>query len=401
MKNNQLHISLLGMGDHPEAMLSEGMNLLKSYRYFSGGRRHYELLKALLPKEHTWIEISGKMDEVIKRYQSIEGEPLLVITSGDPFFFGFGNTLKRLLPEVKLEIIPWFSSIQRLCHKAQLNANELTSITLHGRPWKALDEALINGCSMIGVLTDKKHSPKSIAKRLKLFGFEDYKMLVGEHLDGEQERISSFSLDEIERQEFSALNAVILLKNGNQARPKSFPDSYYRTLEGRPGMITKQALRAITIQALQLSGKKCFWDVGACTGAVAIESKQLYPALDVSAFEIREECYEIIHENTRKTLTPGIEVFIGDFFEQNLNSMITPDTVFIGGHGGRLREMIKRIDNYLQPGGRLVMNTVSDDSRIRFIETIKELSYRMDDEISVQINDYNKITLLGATKSSI
>ncbi|XP_020908699.1 uncharacterized protein LOC110246672 [Exaiptasia diaphana] len=298
-------------------------------------------------------------------------------------------------------MIPWFSSIQRLCHKAQLNANELTSITLHGRPWKALDEALINGCSMIGVLTDKKHSPKSIAKRLKLFGFEDYKMLVGEHLDGEQERISSLSLDEIEVQEFAALNAVILLKNGNQARPKSFPDSCYRTLEGRPRMITKQALRAITIQALQLSDKHSFWDVGACTGAVAIESKQLYPGLDVSAFEIREECDEIIHENARKTSTPGIKVFIGDFLEKNLEEMAEPDAVFIGGHGGRLKEMIERIDGYLLPGGRLVMNTVSEESRTRFIEAIQELSYRIDNEIAIQINDYNKITLLGATKTSI
>lgn len=401
MRNNLQQITLLGMGDHPDAMLSEGKELLKNHRFFSGGKRHYELLKPLLPKEHTWIEISGKMNAVIDQYRSLGDTPLLIITSGDPFFFGFGNTMKRLLPEVNPEVVPWFSSIQRLCQKTQMNANELKRITLHGRPWKALDEALINGCSMIGILTDRKHSPKHISERLKEFGFNNYRMIVGEHLDGDDERISSFDLDDIDNYEFADLNAVILRKIGGGVRSTSFPDNYYRTLEGRPGMITKQALRAITIQALQLNGKSSMWDVGACTGAVAIEAKQQYAGLDVTAFEIREECNEIICENTRKTSTPGIEVFIGDFFEQNLDSMSHPDAVFIGGHGGRLKEMIQRIDNYLLPGGRLVMNTVSEHSRTRFIEATNELSYRMDEEISIQINDYNKITLLGATKKLI
>ena len=61
--------------------------------------------------------------------------------------------------------------------------------------------------------------------------------------------------------------------------------------------------------------------------------------------------------------------------------------------------MIALLDNYLTPGGRIVMNTVSDDSRMGFKEAIEQLSYQMDPEMSIQINEYNKITLLGATKT--
>lgn len=398
MENKPLHITVLGMGDHPEAMLSNGSELLRQHRFFSGGKRHYELLKSILPEEHTWIEISGSMNEVVAQYKEIGDDPLLVITSGDPLFYGFANTLKRLVPNAQLEVIPWFSSIQRLSHKAQLSANNLTTVTLHGRSWKALDATLIEGHKTIGILTDKTHAPNAIAKRLLAFGFTEYRMIVGEHLDGKEERIYELSLSEAEGMEFADLSAVILQQETTRNRPTSFPDHFYRTLEGRPGMITKQSLRAITLQALQLSKEACFWDVGSCTGAIAIEAKQQRPWADVVAFEIRPECEAIIDENTQNTATPGIEVKIGDFFDQELSVLPTPNAVFIGGHGGKLKEMIAEVDCVLAPEGRIVMNTVSEDSLQGFKNAIAPLGYEIDTEMRVQINEFNQITLIGATK---
>lgn len=392
------HITLVGMGDHPNAMLEEGRALLQKYCTFSGGKRHYELLKSLLPEQHTWIEIAGKMDALAKRYANTK-EDLLIVTSGDPFFFGFGNTLQRLLPNAELKVIPWFSSIQRLYQKMQINANELKAVTLHGRPWKALDTALINGEKCIGILTDRIHTPLAIAQRLLEYGFDEYEMIVGEHLDGSKERITTVRLSEVSTHSFADLNAVILRTTKVKKRPSSFSDHQYRTLEGRPGMITKQALRSITLQALDLTGAASFWDVGACTGAIAIEAKRQCAALDVIAFEIRSICEEIINENMHCTGTPGIDIKMGDFLTQNVNDLTPPDAVFIGGHGGKLKEVIAKIDTCLKTGGKLVMNTVSEASQVQFKEKIQELNYTMDQEIQVQINDFNKITLLGATKA--
>lgn len=384
------------MGDHIDAMLPSGRKLLSEYSVFSGGKRHYELLRRLLPKEHTWIEISGKMQVLIDHFLAVE-EPILIFTSGDPFFFGFGNTLKRLMPEVELNIVPWFSSVQRLCHKVQINAGEVKHVTLHGRSWKGLDVALLRNELAIGILTDIKHAPNAIAERLLSFGFNNYRVIVGEHLDGEQERITQLSLKEVSRMEFAALNTVILCKTVEIAQTTSFPDDFYETLEGRPGMMTKRPFRALAIQALELSNKSVFWDVGACTASVAIESKRMFPKLDITAFEIREECDTIIRDNLRKTVTPGIQVEIGDFFSKELPEK-SPDAVFIGGHGNRLEEMIQRIDSKLLPNGTLVMNTVSETSKEIFIKTTKELGYQLESPLNVNINEYNVINVLAATK---
>ena len=397
MQNSTQHtITLIGMGDRIDAMLPAGRKLLDEHVIFSGGRRHYELLKPLLPKEHTWIEISGKMQTLVDQYLTLE-KPILIFTSGDPFFFGFGNTLKRLMPETELNVIPWFSSIQRLCHKAQINASEIKHVTLHGRSWKGLDVALLQNESMIGILTDAKHAPNIIAKRLQKFGFNNYKLVVGEHLDGTQEQIIELSIEEAVKKEFAVLNSVILRKTKELKLQTSFADSFYRTLEDRPGMITKRPFRALAIQALELSNKSVLWDVGACTAAIAIESKKAFPLLEVTAFEIREECEAIINANLKKTSTPGIQVEIGDFFTKELEG-ISPDAVFIGGHGNRLEEIIHRIDSKLVSNGKLVMNTVSETSKEKFIKTTQELGYHLESPLTVNINEYNAINILAATK---
>ncbi|MCJ8290832.1 MAG: precorrin-6y C5,15-methyltransferase (decarboxylating) subunit CbiE [Crocinitomicaceae bacterium] len=384
------------MGDHINAMLPAGRELLSQHTIFSGGKRHYELLKPLLPKEHTWIEISGKMQVLVDQYRS-EEEPILIFTSGDPFFFGFGNTLKRLMPDAELKITPWFSSIQRLCHKAQINSSEVKHVTLHGRSWKGLDLALLRNESTIGILTDKKHAPNIIAQRLLDTGFENYELIIGEHLDGQKERISKLDLAEVSKQTFEALNVVLLIKTVEKAQAMSFPDDFYQTLEGRPGMITKRPFRALAIQALELSNKSVFWDVGACTASMAIESKRSFPTLEVTAFEIRDECDSIIKENLKKTSTPGIHVEIGDFFEKDIEGG-HPDAVFIGGHGNRLEEMIQHIDSKLVPNGKLVMNTVSERSKEIFIKTTKKLGYQLESPLTVNINEFNAINVLAATK---
>ncbi|MCH2229516.1 MAG: precorrin-6y C5,15-methyltransferase (decarboxylating) subunit CbiE [Crocinitomicaceae bacterium] len=394
--STKLIINILGMGDHVDAMLPIGRDLLNEHTIFSGGKRHYELVKSILPKEHSWIEISGKMQTIVDKYKS-SNQPILIFTSGDPFFFGFGNTLKRLIPEAQLVITPWFSSIHRLCHKAQINASEIKHVTLHGRSWKGLDIALIRNEWTIGVLTDKKHSPNLIAQHLLDVGLDHYELIVGEHLDGFNEKISYLDLKIASKKSFGDLNTVILRKTAEKVNLTSFSDDFYQTLEGRPGMITKKPFRALAIQALELSNKSVFWDVGACTASVSIECKRQFPELDVTAFEIRQECEEIIQMNIKRTSTPGIHVKIGDFFSNTIEGS-SPDAVFIGGHGNRLEEMIQRIDTSLVLNGKLVMNTVSKTSKETFIKMTKKLGYQLNTPLTVNINEYNAINVLAATK---
>ena len=389
---------------------------------FSGGKRHYELVKEYLPLDHEWIFIKGAMDSLLSTYKLIK-QPLVVFASGDPFFYGIGNTIQRLWPEADIESYPAFNSIQRLCAKTKTNYNELKSVSVHGRDWSALDEAIIKEEPLIGVLTDNVKDPKAIAKRLLDYG-NDYSMTVGEELDGANERIRSFELFhgdtnqgeghvELFREDtnqgeflsfvssrnltehtFSSLNCLLLHRRTPRRNQLGIPDAQFIPLPNRPNMITKMPVRICTIQALQLIDKKVFWDIGTCTGSVAIEAKKYAPHLEVVAFEKRPECENIIKENCQQFTAPGIEVVMGDFFEQDLDTLKTPDVVFVGGHGNRLEELLNRLEQ-LAPQARIVTNAVLETSSQTFKQVLKNKGYEIE-STQLKVDEHNPIQLISA-----
>ena len=387
---------LVGISNHPVPQFSdEVLLLLQESSVFSGGKRHYELVKTFLPENHVWIEISGKMPLLMEKYQTITSS-IVVIVSGDPFFYGFGNTLQRMLPKATLKAFPYFNSIQRLCHKTQTNYNDLTAVSVHGRDWSALDHALIRGEALIGILTDTKKTPATIAKRMLKYNFNNYTITIGEALDGNTECIEQMSLQDCSTIEHQALNCVLLKRATIKKRAFGISDTDFIHLENRSNMITKMPIRLSTINALELQQKSVFWDIGTCTGSVAIEAKQQFPHLQVIAFEKRESCRDLLQKNTEQFSTPGIDIIINDFFNLDLETYPVPEVVFIGGHGGRLKEMIHKI-HLLNSDVQFVTNAVRESSSNTFIEELSTLKYRTSTN-TIQLNNHNSIRIHSAKK---
>ena len=387
---------LIGISNHPTPVWNKDvLQLIKGSTVFSGGKRHYQLVKSFLPATHRWIEISGTMDALIEQYKMIDVS-IVVFASGDPFFYGFGNTLQHLLSNAKLKAFPYFNSIQLLCHKTQTNYNQLKTVSVHGRDWSALDEALINRNTLIGVLTDYTKTPSEIAKRMLQYGFDNYIITIGEALDGENEHIEQSSLHDCVQKEHQKLNCVLLKQVNLKGKVFGIADSEFIPLTNRPNMITKMPIRLSTINALQLQNKTVFWDIGSCTGSVAIEAKQQYPHIKITAFEKRVECSDIIRQNTERFSTPGVTIIIDDFFNLDLTDFEIPDVVFIGGHGGRLKELI-HIIHQLNSSVRIVTNAVTESSTQIFTQELSKLKYTISTSI-IQLNEHNKISIHAAEK---
>jgi len=393
LKDKEVHISisLVGMGNHDQpSFTTEIQTVISSHVVFSGGKRHYDIVRPYLPKKHQWIFIKGEMDALIAQYCELN-VPMVIFTSGDPLFYGFGNTLQRLLPTAELIVYPYFNSIQRLCHKTQTNYNQLKSVSVHGRDWSALDVALIDKETLIGVLTDGKKTPAVIAQRMLQYGFTNYSITVGEELDGKEEQISELSLEVCTKKEFSALNNVLLKRTQVLTKQLGNADADFVHLPNRANMITKMPIRLTTLHTLKLKEGEVFWDVGACTGAVAIEAKKYEPTIKVVAFEKRNICKEIIQQNKERFSVPGIEVVIEDFFELDLQHYPCPDVVFIGGHGNRLEEML-HIVSALNPKVRFVTNAVKEKTSSVFLTVLKAKGYQIS-TIDIQVNEHNKIKI--------
>ena len=409
---------IIGISDAEEVHLSEEVRgVISSHGIFSGGKRHRQLVQQYLPEDAVWIDITVPLQQVFDKYH-IYHDTIVVFASGDPLFFGFANTVKRMIPDAEIQVYPTFHSLQLLAHRIVMPYHDMHHVSLTGRPWHAFDTALIQGYPIIGILTDGTHTPTTIAQRMIDYGYDNYLMTVGEHLGNEKlERIINGRPQEIAQQSFEKPNCVILQLDKKEKRipPMGIPDADFELLDGREKMITKAPIRLLTLAALELRDKQSFWDIGFCTGSISIEAKRLFPHLYITAFEVREEGRQLMEVNSKRFGTPGIRSVISDFLADDLDTQLTegekcpsPDAIFIGGHGGHLKEIIEKAVDYLASGGVVVYNCVlpesTSDERIRrdsrkiFEETAQQLGMQLCPPQCVTINDYHPIQILKFRK---
>ena len=390
---------VIGITDHPQPWFPpEVEELIRHGRIFSGGRRHHDIMASRLPVSAVWIDITVPLEAVFEQYQT--HREIIVFASGDPLFFGFANTLQRRLPDAELKVFPAFNSLQTLAHRCLIPYDDMRIVSLTGRPWHELDRALMEHTRKIGVLTDRVHTPATIAQRLMDYGYTDYTMWVGEHLGNpQQECVKSLSLKEAASATFELPNCLILWsKKELPPRRMGIPDHEFELLDGRERMITKMPIRLLSLQALDLPRRNVLWDVGFCTGSVSIEAALQFPHLNIVSFEVREEGRRLMDINTRRFGAVGIEVSIGDFHTKDLSALPRPDAVFIGGHGGKLKEMMAKLNDVLTVGGCIVMNSVTEQSRKDFEAACDALHLRLQPALHIALNDYNPIDILKAEK---
>ena len=387
--------TIIGISDSEEQFFApEVISAIKNGKVFSGGRRHHELVSGVLPSDAVWIDITVPLENVFERYAS--HPDIVVFASGDPLFYGYAVTLQREFPDAAMKVFPTFNSLQLLAHRMLLPYSDMVFVSVTGRPWKNLDAALIRNQHLIGVLTDRKKGPAEIAARMLEYGYNNYMMSVGECLGNASESVKTISLQEAADTDFRTPNCVILKMTAPKERFFGIPEKLFNHLEGRSNMITKMPVRLLSLSMLDLFGKATMWDVGFCTGSVSIEAKLQFPDLVIIAFERREKSRSLLEENCRRFGAPGIEGLIADFMECDLSQYPAPDAVFIGGHGGRLKEMVERIFCHLRPGGTVVFNSVSDESCRLFEESVKECGRSIVESHRMQLDTHNPIMIMKA-----
>ena len=398
---------VIGITDNPKPCFPpEVMEIIRRGKVFSGGKRHHEIVAPFLPADAQWIDITAPIDSVFEQYH----DEVVVFASGDPLFFGFANTIKRTMPEAEIVVYPTFNSLQMLAHRLVMPYHDMRIVSLTGRPWSEFDKALIERAEKIGVLTDKELTPATIAQRMLDYGYTNYTIYVGEHLGNPSlEKVTTLTLEEAAKTEFAMPNCLILYScNSSDSCSKKetwfgIPDNEFTLLDGREKMITKMPIRLLTLQALDLPKRHVFWDIGFCTGSVSIEARLQFPHLHIEAFEIRPECEAIIQENAHRFGVPGINVHIGDFLETDITALPHPNAVFIGGHGGELKEIMKKVLTVLTDDGIIVFNSVvapkvTVDSKKLWDEACKSLGLQQLPPLHIQLNDNHPITILKCSR---
>jgi precorrin-6Y C5,15-methyltransferase (decarboxylating) len=133
------------------------------------------------------------------------------------------------------------------------------------------------------------------------------------------------------------------------------------------GLITKAEVRSVVLGALEIPSKGVMWDIGACSGSVSIEAAGLAPGLRIIAVEKNKERIEDIKANIRRYQTLNIDLIEGNAPEV-LEGLPEPDRVFIGGGGGDLLSILKKVIHRLKGRGPVVATAITLESLMLLLD---------------------------------
>lgn len=152
--------------------------------------------------------------------------------------------------------------------------------------------------------------------------------------------------------------------------------------------ITKEEVRAISLNKLDLKNAKTFIDVGAGTGSISIEAALTYDDLKVIAIERNDVAIDLINQNVEKFNLSNVEVMKA---YAPIDLDIKADGIFLGGTGNNLEEIIKWSKDLLVPGGRLVANFILIDNFYDTLDLLKKYNFVNLDVSQLSINKLEKL----------
>lgn len=298
---------------------------------------------------------------------------IVILASGDVGYYSIAATMRNHLgPDFEMILIPGISSLQLMCAKCHLGYEDLRLLSLHGRAGSIVPFVTYN--RKVFTLTGGEFGVKEILEDLIDSGLEDVTVYVGENLSLENERVTKGTPKELLRLTFEKL-AVMIVVNSNYTNCHILPkdDDYAR---GKRPM-TKEAVRNLSVDMLQIEPNHLCWDVGAGTGGVTVAMARRASESFVYAVEALEEGVELIEENIRKLGANNIKPVFG-MAPEALESLPVPDKVFIGGSKGQMSEVVKLVLDK-NPKATIVVNAITLETIGEALAVFKEM--KLDTEI--------------------
>lgn len=340
-------LTIVGIGEDGHAGLPDASRAaLLGAEIIFGGPRHLELAGAGA-KGRPW-PVPFDIDPVLAE----KGRNVVVLTSGDPFWFGAGARIAAQVPRAEIRVIPAPSVFSLVAAHLGWPIQRSACLGLHAAPVERLLPLLHPGARIIATVRDGA-APAALAAWLAAQGFGATRLHVLERMGGPRERVRACRAEAFDLDGIEAPVAVALEVAGAPGLMRGFglADALFAT----DGQITKRPVRAITLSTLAPRPGAVLWDLGAGSGSISVE--WCLAGGRAVAVEVRDDRATNIAENARRF---GIEhllrVVVGRAPEAT-EGLEAPDAVFIGG--GATAAMIAELWPILPPDARLVVNGVT------------------------------------------
>ncbi|MEG1002877.1 precorrin-6Y C5,15-methyltransferase (decarboxylating) subunit CbiT [Clostridium sp.] len=145
--------------------------------------------------------------------------------------------------------------------------------------------------------------------------------------------------------------------------------------------MTKEDIRALSIWKMDLREDSKVLDIGSGTGTITVQSAKIATEGKVYAVEKDSDAYEVSMKNIEKFNCNNIELTKGDardVLDLHIENKLLFDSIFIGGSGGGLLDIIEKSDKLLKENGVIVMNFITLNNAYKGIDKVKSLNYKTD-----------------------
>jgi precorrin-6Y C5,15-methyltransferase (decarboxylating) len=357
-------INIVGIGDDGLDGLTSAARQLVEQAELLVGPKH--ALSTAAGKQAEKLEIGGDLDAVIKKIEAAGNKRIVVLTAGDPLFYGTARYLCDRLGKERFEVTPHVSSMQLAFARVKETWDDAYLTSLATQPLELIVEKA-RTAAKVGLFTTDAVPPSAVARALLDRKIDYFTVYVCENLGSPDERVTHEELVEIVKQTFSPLNVLILVrKPGVPDRPPAMmgrrlfgnPDEEFLQSQPKRGLLTPAEVRAIALAMLDIGPTSTVWDVGAGSGSVAIEAAQIASGGRAYAIEMDPEDYALIASNADRFGVRNLTPILGKAPEA-WAGLAPPDAIFVGGTGRQVRRIVELAFEQLRAGGRLVANVGS------------------------------------------
>jgi precorrin-6Y C5,15-methyltransferase (decarboxylating) len=374
----RIHIIGVG-GDGLAGLTARARDLLLAAEVVFGSDQVLSLLPELTAERR---QLGPDLPEAVATLSASLGrQRLTIVAGGDPLFYGVARYLCDKLGKDRFEVLPHVSSMQLAFARVKESWEEAYLTNLQTHPLETVLDR-IRVAEIIGLFPSETEGPPQVARQLLARGLDYFHVYVCENLGGPDERVTRGELSEIQDMDFAPLNVVILKRKPGRpdqpAPPGRFrrfgnPDDVFAQSRPKSGLITQAEVRALALAQLDLQPGSVVWDIGAGSGAVAIEAARLSEPGLVYAIEQDAADYHLILANAETMGVRNLKAVHGTA-PAVFAGLPPPDAVFVGGTGREVARLLEAAWAALRPGGRLVANVATVESLSSTYEALKRLA---------------------------
>jgi precorrin-6B C5,15-methyltransferase / cobalt-precorrin-6B C5,C15-methyltransferase len=337
-------LTIIGIGEDGPAGLSDASRkAIAGADVVFGGPRHLELLGIA---GQAW-PVPFDIAPVLAR----RGQRVVVLASGDPFWFGAGGSLAGHLAPGEWTSHPAPSTFALASNALGWRLEEVHCFGLHAAPLSRLRPVLGRGVRAICLLKDAA-AVGELAAYLPTIGQGDADLTILECLGGPRQRIRGAKCGSIPAEIASPVAMAVQAHAQGLPAAVALPDEVF----ANDGQITKRPVRALTLSALAPRAGEVLWDIGAGSGSIGI-TWLLSGGGQVHAVEADPVRAARALENAASFGLGHRYAMHQSHAPDGLADLPTPDTVFVGG--GADQALLETVWGLVPPGTRVVVNAVT------------------------------------------